>query len=80
MNSRRTLRVVRVGGGFAGLQAVRGLRHAPVEVTLVDRENLTLLQPLEGLAALGARVIDDLGDLNELDRRRDAVQVGHPLT
>ena len=39
-------RVVIVGGGFAGLQAVRGLRRAPVEVTLVDRQNYSLFQPL----------------------------------
>ena len=32
-------RVVVVGGGFAGLQVVRGLRRAPVDVTLVDRQN-----------------------------------------
>src|SRR5689334_4456299 len=39
-------RVVVVGGGFAGLYAVRGLDDAPVEVTLVDRRNFHLFQPL----------------------------------
>jgi NADH dehydrogenase len=39
-------RVVIVGGGFAGLAAARGLKHAPVEVTLVDRQNHHLFQPL----------------------------------
>jgi hypothetical protein len=33
--------VVVVGGGFAGLQAVHGLRRAPVEVTLIDRRPLS---------------------------------------
>ena len=47
-------RVVVVGGGFAGLQAVRGLRDAPVEVTLVDRQNYTLFQPLVYQVATGA--------------------------
>ncbi len=47
-------RVVVVGGGFAGLQAVRGLRRAPVEVTLVDRRNFHLFQPLLYQAATGA--------------------------
>src|ERR687887_2601955 len=47
-------RVVVVGGGFAGLQAVRGLRRAPVEVTLVDRQNFTLFQPLVYQVATGA--------------------------
>jgi NADH dehydrogenase len=40
------LRVVIVGGGFAGLAAARALRHAPVDVTLVDRTNHHLFQPL----------------------------------
>ncbi len=47
-------RVVVVGGGFAGLQAVRGLRRAPVEVTLVDRQNFTLFQPLAYQVATGS--------------------------
>jgi NADH:quinone reductase (non-electrogenic) len=47
-------RVVIVGGGFAGLQAARGLRRAPVDVTLVDRQNYTLFQPLVYQVATGA--------------------------
>jgi NADH dehydrogenase len=39
-------RVVIVGGGFAGLAAARGLARAPVDVTLVDRTNHHLFQPL----------------------------------
>jgi NADH dehydrogenase len=39
-------RVVIVGGGFAGLYAARTLRGAPVQVTLVDRRNFHLFQPL----------------------------------
>jgi NADH dehydrogenase len=39
-------RVVVVGAGFAGLAAVRALARAPVEVTLVDRTNHHLFQPL----------------------------------
>jgi len=47
-------RVVVVGGGFGGLQAVRRLRRAPVEVTLIDRRNFHLFQPLLYQAATGA--------------------------
>jgi NADH dehydrogenase len=54
MSGTATHRVVVVGGGFAGLQAVRGLRGAPVEVTLVDRQNYTLFQPLVYQVATGA--------------------------
>jgi NADH:quinone reductase (non-electrogenic) len=46
--------VVVIGGGFAGLQAVRKLRRAPVEVTLVDRRNFHLFQPLTYQVATGA--------------------------
>ena len=39
-------RVVIVGGGFAGLYAARELRHANAQVTVVDRRNHHLFQPL----------------------------------
>ncbi len=39
-------RVVIVGGGFAGLQAAHVLRRAPVDVTLLDRRNHHVFQPL----------------------------------
>ena len=38
--------VVIIGGGFAGLWATRALAHAPVRVSLVDRGNHHLFQPL----------------------------------
>jgi NADH dehydrogenase len=47
-------RVVIVGGGFGGLQATRGLRSAPVEITLIDRRNFHLFQPLTYQVATGA--------------------------
>ncbi|HEU0192809.1 MAG TPA: NAD(P)/FAD-dependent oxidoreductase [Gaiellales bacterium] len=46
-------RVIVIGGGFGGLMAVRGLRRAPVEVVLVDRENFHLFQPLVYQVATG---------------------------
>src|SRR6185295_4166201 len=39
-------RVVIAGAGFGGLSAAQALRHAPVEVTIVDRHNYHLFQPL----------------------------------
>ena len=46
-------RVVIVGGGFAGLAAAKGLRRADVEVTVVDRMNHHLFQPLLYQVAAG---------------------------
>src|SRR3982751_5992644 len=39
-------RVVVIGGGFGGLYAARALKRAPVEVTLIDRTNHHVFQPL----------------------------------
>src|SRR5688572_9309186 len=54
MTSAGAHRVVVVGGGFGGLQATRGLRGAPVEITLIDRRNFHLFQPLTYQLATGA--------------------------
>ncbi len=35
-----------VGAGFGGLAAARGLARAPVDVTVIDRHNYHLFQPL----------------------------------
>lgn len=48
-----TARVVIVGGGFGGLQAALALRGAAVEVTLIDRRNFHLFQPLLYQVATG---------------------------
>jgi NADH dehydrogenase len=45
--------VVIVGGGFGGLFAARTLKSAPVQVTLVDRRNFHLFQPLLYQVATG---------------------------
>ena len=39
-------RVVIIGGGFGGLYAARALRHAPVDVTVIDRTIHHVFQPL----------------------------------
>lgn len=38
--------IVIVGGGFGGLEAAKALRNAPVRITLIDRTNHHLFQPL----------------------------------
>jgi NADH dehydrogenase len=48
------VKVVIVGGGFGGLHAARGLRRADAEVTLVDRQNFFLFQPLAYEVATGS--------------------------
>ena len=50
----RAHRVVVVGGGFGGLQAAKRLRRAPADLTLVDRRNFHLFQPLLYQVATGA--------------------------
>ncbi|MCC7208379.1 MAG: NAD(P)/FAD-dependent oxidoreductase [Anaerolineae bacterium] len=47
-------RVVIIGGGFGGLYAAKRLKNAPVEVTLIDRRNHHLFQPLLYQVATGA--------------------------
>jgi NADH:ubiquinone reductase (H+-translocating) len=44
--SGRRPRVVIIGGGFAGIAAARKLKRAPVDVTVIDRTNHHLFQPL----------------------------------
>lgn len=46
-------RIVIVGGGFAGLHVAKALKRAPVQVTLVDRRNFHLFQPLLYQVATG---------------------------
>ena len=45
MNERKP-RVIIVGGGFGGLAAAKALKNAPVQITLLDRTNHHLFQPL----------------------------------
>jgi NADH dehydrogenase len=55
-----TPHVVIIGGGFAGLYAARALGRAPVRVTLVDRRNHHLFQPLLYQVATAALAAPDV--------------------
>lgn len=47
-------KVVILGGGFGGLYAAKALRRAPVQLTVIDRRNFHLFQPLLYQVATGA--------------------------
>src|SRR5579884_4084546 len=47
-------RVVILGGGFGGLNAAQRLKRAPVQVTLIDKRNFHLFQPLVYQVATGS--------------------------
>jgi len=65
-----------VGGGFGGLLCVRGLRGADVEVTLVDRQNFFLFQPLAYQVATGAlSSVEVAAPLRQVLRRQANVHV-----
>jgi NADH dehydrogenase len=69
-------RVVVVGGGFGGLQATLKLARMPVEVTLVDRRNFHLFQPLAYQVATGALAPAEICyPLRRIFRRRRNVRV-----
>jgi NADH:quinone reductase (non-electrogenic) len=65
-----------IGGGFGGLQAARKLRHAPVEITLVDRQNYHLFQPLAYQVATGALAAPEIAQpLRGIFKRQPNVRV-----
>jgi NADH dehydrogenase len=68
--------VVIVGGGFAGLEAARGLRREPVDVTLVDRKNHHVFQPLlYQVATAGLSPAEIASPIRRILRRQDNVRV-----
>ena len=53
-------RVVIIGGGFGGIAAARGLRRANVDITLIDRTNHFIFQPLLYQVATAALAPSDI--------------------
>jgi NADH:ubiquinone reductase (H+-translocating) len=69
-------RVVVIGGGFGGLQAAQHLATAPVDLTLVDRRNFHLFQPLTYQVATGALSPGEVAyPLRAIFRRHSNVRV-----
>jgi NADH dehydrogenase len=69
-------KVVVLGGGFGGLYAARALRHAPVDVTLIDKRNFHLFQPLlYQVATAGLSPADIASALRWILRRQGNVRV-----
>src|ERR1700754_3997911 len=69
-------RVVIVGGGSGGLQAALHLKSADVEITLVDRRNFHLFQPLAYQVATGALAAGEVCyPLRAIFRGEDRVDV-----
>ena len=69
--------VVIVGGGFAGLAAAQALKHAPVRVTLLDRRNHHLFQPLLYQVATARLAPGEIGTpIRELVRKQPNATVG----
>ncbi len=53
-------RVVIIGGGFGGLYAAQALEESPVDITLIDRRNFHLFQPLLYQVATGTLAPGDI--------------------
>ena len=68
--------IVIIGGGFGGLYAARTLKSAPVQVTLIDRRNFHLFQPLLYQVATGWLSPADIASpLRAVLKRQRNVQV-----
>ncbi len=68
--------VLVIGGGFGGLWATRALARAPVRITLVDRSNHHLFQPLlYQVATAGLSAPDIAAPLRHLLREQENVEV-----
>ena len=76
IHQRNLPRVVIIGGGFGGLEAAKALRNANVRVTLIDRLNHHLFQPLLYQVATAALSPADIAEpLRYILRKQDNAEV-----
>jgi NADH dehydrogenase len=74
--SARRARVVIVGAGFGGIHAALALRHLPVDVTVVDRRNHHIFQPLLYQVALAVLSPADIAQpIRTILRRQQNTEV-----
>ena len=75
-NQSQPHRVVIIGGGFGGLYAARTLRNTAAQVTLIDRRNHHLFQPLLYQVATGGLSPGDIASpLRAILNRSDNIEV-----
>lgn len=73
---RALTRVLVVGGGFGGLSVVRALKHAQVQITLIDKRNFHLFQPLLYQVATGGLSPADIAaPLRSILKKQNNVEV-----
>src|SRR5436190_2307119 len=76
IHQRNLPRVVIIGGGFGGLEAAKALRKDNVRVTLLDRQNHHLFQPLLYQVATAALSPADIAEpLRHILRKQDNAEV-----
>ncbi|MDY4284938.1 NAD(P)/FAD-dependent oxidoreductase [Xanthomonas sp. LF06-19] len=76
MNDTPMPHLIVVGGGFAGLWATRALARTPLRITLIDRRNHHLFQPLlYQVATAGLSAPDIAAPLRQILRHQDNVEV-----
>src|SRR5277367_5166193 len=69
-------RIVIVGGGFAGIATAKALRHCDADVTLIDRRNHHIFQPLLYQVATSVLASSDVAaPIRQIAVRQDNVSV-----
>ena len=76
VNSTNRKKVIVIGGGFGGLQAARSLKRSDVDITIIDRRNFHLFQPLLYQVATGGLSPANIAaPIRSMFRRQENVKV-----